>query len=70
MNKTRLGALAPLILALAACGGGSGDGPAVFPPGEVLTFAATLDDGSTQETRYLVNAVTADGDLLAGESTA
>ena len=70
MNKTRLGALAPLILALAACGGGSGDGPAVFPPGEVLTFAATLDDGSTQETRYLVHAVTADGDLLAGESTA
>ncbi|MFO1232438.1 MAG: hypothetical protein U1E57_04040 [Paenacidovorax caeni] len=70
MNKTRLGALAPLILALAACGGGSGDGPAVFPPGEVLTFAATLDDGSTQETRYLVHAVTADGDLVAGESTA
>ena len=70
MNKTRLGALAPLILALAACGGGSGDGPAVFQPGEVLTFAATLDDGSTQETRYLVHAVTADGDLLAGESTA
>ena len=61
MNKTRLGALAPLILALAACGGGSGDGPAVFQPGEVLTFAATLDDGSTQETRYLVHAVTADG---------
>ena len=70
MNKTRLGALAPLILALAACGGGSGDGPAVFQPGEVLTFAATLDDGSTQETRYLVHAVTADGDLVAGESTA
>ena len=70
MNKTRLGALAPLILALAACGGGSGDGSAVFQPGEVLTFAATLDDGSTQETRYLVHAVTADGDLVAGESTA
>ena len=70
MKKTRLGALAPLILALAACGGGSGDGPAVFQPGEVLTFAATLDDGSTQETRYLVHAVTADGDLVAGESTA
>ncbi|MFO1211722.1 MAG: hypothetical protein U1E74_03800 [Paenacidovorax caeni] len=40
-----------------------------FPTRQVLTFAATLDDGST-ETRYLVHAVTADGDLVAGESTA
>ena len=54
-----------LALSLAACGGSGDEEPAlVFQPGEVVTFAATLEDGSTQEDRYLVHGVTAEGDLL------
>lgn len=72
---TRRGILAPLALpmalALAACGGGSGGDAPLFGPGEVLTFSATLEDGSTEESHYLVHGVTADGDLVAdGEPAA
>jgi len=66
---TRRVALTPLAvsmaLALAACGGGNGDEAPIFQRGEVVTFAATLADGSTEESHYLMHGVTADGDLVA-----
>ena len=59
-----------IALALSACGGGSSTETAVFQPGEVVTFAATLADGSTSETRFLVHGVTAEGQLLTDAAPA
>ena len=65
-RPARWGVLPLLALALTACGGGSEES-AIFQPGEVVTFAATLPDGSTQESHYLMHGVTADGDLLVDD---
>ena len=64
IQTMQLGAALSVAVALAACGGGNGDEEvAIFQPGEVVTFAATLEDGSTQESHYLVHGVTANGEL-------
>lgn len=64
IQTMQLGAALSVAVALAACGGGNGDEEVtIFQPGEVVTFAATLEDGSTQESHYLVHGVTANGEL-------
>ena len=55
--------------ALTACGGGGEEASVQpFEPGEIVTFSATLEDGSVQESHYLMHGVTADGDLLTGQN--
>ena len=54
--------------ALTACGGGGEEASVQpFAPGEIVTFAATQEDGSVQESHYLMHGVNADGDLLTGQ---
>jgi len=74
-RTTPCGALTPLalsmVLTLTACGGGGGsddEQTTDFHPGEVVTFSKTTQDGSTQESHYLVHGVTANGDLRADET--
>ena len=61
-----------MALALGACGGSNSDSAAETPfkAGEVMTFTATLEDGSSSETRFLVHGVTAQGDLLTDSAPA
>lgn len=50
------------------CGGGGEEASVQpFEPGEIVTFAATQEDGSVQESHYLMHGVNADGDLLTGQ---
>lgn len=73
MHTNRRGALTPLALsialALSACGGSS-NAPQALEPGEVLSFTVTQEDGETQQTRYMVHGVTAEGDLVTDTSSA